>query len=77
VLNIYKEGIAQMLCNYSLEINGLMSYFSLRLNPYTGAIKFIYLSHMTLTQMEEMFIFPAAFSENIKLYVSKMVERLD
>ena len=40
-----------MLCNYSLEINGLMSKFSLRLNPFTGAVKLVHMSHMTNSQI--------------------------
>jgi hypothetical protein len=61
MLNIYKEGIIQMICNYALTINGLMSAYSLRIHPLTGIIKLSYINHMTNNQVNEMFKFPVDF----------------
>lgn len=77
MLNIYKEGLIQQLCSYSLTINGLMNNYSFRINPITGVAKLVYINHMTHNQINQIFKFPVSFYEKINANIFNMTERLN
>lgn len=54
-----------MLCAFTLNINAYMTMYTLRIHPFTGIVKFVYISHMTKKQIADIFRFPVEFCEKV------------
>jgi hypothetical protein len=77
MLNVYKEGLVQILCNYALTSNGLMGNYSLRIHPLTGTVKLTYINHLTDNQIADMFKYPVEFCDKVTTNIQQMAERLN
>lgn len=77
MVNIYKEGLVQMLTTLCLNANGLMSNYSIRVHPFSGIVKFVYVNHCTEKQVADFFRFPVNFCEITTKHIQEMVNRLD
>lgn len=66
-----------MLCAFTLNINAYMTIYTLRIHPFTGIVKFVYINHMTKKQTADIFRFPVEFCEKVTGHVREMTCRLD
>jgi hypothetical protein len=77
MLNINKESHSQILCSYALSINSLTNNYSFRVHPFTGTVKYIYVTQCADKVINDMFVYPADSCERIKKQIEEMVNRLD
>lgn len=66
-----------MLCGYSLNVNAYMNCYTLRIHPFTGVLRFVFITHCTTKQVVDIFRFPVNFCEQVEEHVQNMTNRLD
>lgn len=77
MINVCKQGLVQMLCTYSLNVNAYMTNYTLRIHPFTGIVKFVYISHYSCKLINDIFRLPVDFCERVTQHVREMTNRLD
>ena len=58
-------------------MNHYLNTYSLRVHPYTGAVKLIYVSQCAQALITDMFKRPVEFCNLVRDHVEQMVYRLD